>query len=307
MPDDLPARILDSVREMSPEPQEFLYEALLWRGFLVGRDEIGELCLFRGSHDDDLRTLEALGFALNRLDDAEFVANIRVPEKRRVPEQGGVPKDNQSSFEFVASIGEVEESPAGVEDKKAVRLAERVLCLAPQNHMTGALRQKETEGSFFTCEYGVKAKTQELDPGVALIVKTLPVCGLRTVFSCQGHLGSTRLWPEICFHSKYDLGWAVMILEELGNYLPEFSCLKWKVDDERGGSLRHKIIFCPAESLSSAEPFGPVYTDTIVSLQMAARRLLDPRVYTPIRAAKHSMTIFEGLREALRRELRVLG
>lgn len=268
----LPTSILDSIREKSTNPQEFLYESLLWRGFLVDRDEKGGLSLYRGSHDDDLARLVKLGCSLDRLHEGEFVAKISV-----APEN-------------------------------ASAVAERVLGLAPMNHMTGALRQKETEGSFFTCEYGVKATTVELDPGVALFVKALPVCGLRTVLSCQGHLGRETLWPEIYFHSKYDLLWAVIIFEELGNYLPEFSGLNFKVDEEhRGGWLRHKLIFCSAESLSSAEPFGPEYTDTIVSLQMAARRLLDPRVYTPIRAAKHSTTDFGGLREALCRELKVLG
>ena len=129
--------------------------------------------------------------------------------------------DRLDEGEFVAKISVAPENASDV--------AERVLCLAPKNHMIGALRQKETENSFFTCEYGVKITTVELDPGVALFVKTIPVCGLRTVLSCQGHLGSKTLWPEIYFHSKYDLLWAVMIFEELGNCLPEFSRLKWKI------------------------------------------------------------------------------
>lgn len=273
----LPASVVDSGGGKSSCPWDFLYEALLWRGFLTARDERGGIFLLHGSHNDDLAVLVDLRCVVKRLDDEKYLASV--------------------------SLGSAPSS----------QVPERILSLAPKNHPTGQPRYLGTTAvSFFACQYGFKCSTIELDPGVALLVKSLPVCGTRTVLSCQGHPGAMRrwpaVWPEIYFYTKYDLQWTVMLFEELGGHLPEFTRLTWKViDNNRRGWLAYRMIFCPAENSPHAEPCGSEYTDVLVRLQMAARRLLDPQVYTPIRAAKHSTTIFEELRGALRNELTVLG
>ena len=51
-----------------------------------------------------------------------------------------------------------------------------------------------------------------LDPGIALLVKVLPLFGIRTLYSCNGHL---RENPFLCFESYEDLDEMTQVLNNL--------------------------------------------------------------------------------------------
>ena len=267
----LPPGLLERLTKQEEEGHDLLLESLLWRGFLVGRDADGELGLYRGSHEQDSGTLRRCGLTTRDISTGEWCALID-----------------------------------SLDDPITPNVEQRLLDTPPkQSGMIGALMQNENESSFFRCQYGAKVPTAYLDPGIALMVKVLPVCGLRTVHSCQGrHAANRPAWPEINFHSKYDLKWATMIFEELASSLPAYGQLSWRVADSGGGGwLRWKIIFRPENDDVTDDA---AYWETIESIQMAARQLLKPEVYEPIREAKASVNEFDKIRDALKERVRGL-
>jgi len=70
---------------------------------------------------------------------------------------------------------------------------------------------RESWNHFRNCSYGVKVPVCDLDPGVAMLTKTLALLGLHTVMSCDGHLEEP---PSIWFMSIYHLRWAEAVLPE---------------------------------------------------------------------------------------------
>lgn len=66
--------------------------------------------------------------------------------------------------------------------------------------------------TFKRSKFGVKVPAINLDPGIALLVKVMPLIGCHTVMSCDGHLAEPSI---IYFFNKYDLKWASKILSKL--------------------------------------------------------------------------------------------
>jgi len=63
--------------------------------------------------------------------------------------------------------------------------------------------------TFRACTFGAKVPVEVLEPGIALLVKVLPLLGLHTVDSCDGHLIAP---PRIRFISKHHWNWARLVL-----------------------------------------------------------------------------------------------
>ena len=83
--------------------------------------------------------------------------------------------------------------------------------------------------SFTQLRYGAKVPVEFLDHGIALLVKVLPLLGLQTAMSCDGHLTKP---PMIYFFSQYHLQWAKVALPQcvpLDN--PLFSSWQFVAED----------------------------------------------------------------------------
>jgi hypothetical protein len=231
-------------------PAERLIETLLWRGFLV-YPAAGEILVSVGSHQDDLRVLERLGITL-------------------------LPSSN--SRDAAAQIEHVLE-PA------LERICRRVFLLDGINGMTGAYRMK---GDFRTWKkgvFGAKVPVQHLDPAIALLVKVLPLCGVLTCMSCDGH---TTTAPKIWFHSQWDLNWCKAIVDVLSGAEErrEMDFLQ----DKQGGSMGYQWHLGKQGCGPHLDAQWLLYS----SINRLARRIMHAARDGKIRAAKKAIASEEG-------------
>ncbi len=161
-------------------------QILRWRGFLVQkRDE--RILLSIGSPYEDIILLKEYGIKIKSLYEQHkygFGAEIIDPEKLDME-----------------GLSELFQLP-GI------------------NGMTGpgdfgGMWLENNWKNFQECAFGVKVPVKYLDPGIALLVKVMPLLGLHTVMSCDGHLENP---PVIYFRSKYHFNWAKVILPQCGWY-----------------------------------------------------------------------------------------
>lgn len=212
-------------------PLEQTLEVLLWRGFLVMKQE-NALYLSAGSHQDDIELLRRF---LHLQDDRD---NGSFPMVRGV--------HTCDSEQAVAPSADTWMRIRPTED---CRTLYRLFAYPPHNHMTapftyGApIRNEYSWRVFRHMRYGVKSPVKHLDPGIALLVKALPLLGLYTVMSCDGH---TEKPPEIYFLSRYHLLWARVALPQ---FLPEGDPFvkQWifKCEDEDKGWLSYQWLLAP--------------------------------------------------------------
>lgn len=93
--------------------------------------------------------------------------------------------------------------------------------------------------NFIKCRFGARVPVVLLDPGIALFVRTLPLVGVLTTYSCSGHLKDS---PHVGIRGDYHLQWLRCIL------LAIFDC------DEVELSSKHRIDLQNGATFQ-AEPF----------------------------------------------------
>lgn len=166
---DLFERVLKGVND----PGERVKTILLWRGFLARRDA-ARVFLCTGSASDDVKLLQQIGFTVNQIyRDQDRYAEIHAPSSVL----------DETLFELFSYPPEC----AG---------------------LAGPFDWGGWQ-SFLNCKFGAQVPVRFLDPGIALLVKTLPLLGLRTVECCDGHLIQR---PRICFINQHHWNWARLIL-----------------------------------------------------------------------------------------------
>lgn len=140
--------------------------------------------------------------------------------------------------------------------------------------------------SFLRTRFGRKVPVEVLDPGIALLVKTLPLLGLDTVMSCEGHMpgeikGSILgEWygeasehddnvPTVNFLSKYHLKWAQRVVPQ---FLPESDpfITQWTFEEEPGWSGCQWRL-APAGSITNSDKKFEVFKN----IQRLARGILE--------------------------------
>jgi len=232
-------------------PTERLIDALLRRGFLVGRDpDLGPF-LARGSHPVDRLVLADI---------------LPLPAQ---------PWPGARSPLGVPPAGQIDD------------VVERVLSLPEHRSgftaigMTGPPRTNRYESwrDYRSRAFGTKlAVTGDrqygaLDIGVALLVKALPLVGISTSYSCDGHgTGPAR----IGLFTAWDAIWAKLLLERLSD--PSDSAERtseWTLD---------------GQTLQIDGRTDRVLDD----IQCLARRLLDPALHRPLRAVRQRALAVQG-------------
>jgi hypothetical protein len=151
---------------------------LRWRGFLVGRGDNERLFLLTGSVLGDLEFLLRNGFEVQRITGEEgYYAEIRHADS--IPDT----------------------------------ILFQVFNHAPQSLVHGPfkteLTYKQNWTTFKKRRFGAKTPVEMLDPGIALLVKVLPLIGVHVIGACDGHLCEP---PYIRLLSTHHLNWARLIL-----------------------------------------------------------------------------------------------
>lgn len=258
-------------------------EVLLWRGFLVMEIK-NKLYLSSGSHPEDEDMLRS------------FYVNIQKepkPKKTGIKKdwwqegQGALfPMDTDSSQDNVLprySLGEIE--PIEDEDilRKIFVTPPIIIGFCSPSYFPG---QTETDfRSFLMTRFGRKVPVEVLDPGVALLVKSLPLLGLDTAMSCEGHIpdeiqgnissGSyfevsehddTTVW----FFSKYHLKWAKRVVPQ---FLPEGDpfITQWTFEDKCEWWRDCEWRLAPKGSITNFDEKFEIFNN----IQRLARGILD--------------------------------
>jgi len=219
-----------SLQTSHDNPVELALEVLLWRGFLVAREH-GKLLLKVDSYQNgDSARLWKCRLSLTAHRDGEF----------------------EISQDFDHAI------------------LKKVFLLPTGNHMTGPFDYMDGQidrdfAAFKRCRFGIKAPVERLDAGIALFIKTLPILGLQTAFSCSG---SERCHPngdnalKIGFISEHHTRWFAHLKDDVGVFGPQL----------RNQGSYGRVSFCHGWTLSRDEqPTDQLDLWTI--LQDASRNL----------------------------------
>ena len=205
---DLFEMVLRSVQPDDPVGR--VMEVLLWRGFLVERR--GDV-LFLASHypRDDLMMLRRFGIL------REHPALLKeAPLNEPFP---------------ILSTSKSQNGKTLVSEESLFKLFATTVRFGMSGPFDYGGRVNESWGSFLRLQYGPKVPVRSLDPGIALLVKTMPLLGLHTAMSCDGH---TREPPVITFFSRYHLSWASLALPQFMPKNDAFAA-QWRFGTVGGG------------------------------------------------------------------------
>lgn len=150
---------------------------LLWRGFLVRREN-NAIFLCTGSAKGDLEMLQDFGFPVRPIQNHP---------------------DN--SAEIL--------DPGAIDDEVLFRLFNHSRWPRLGGPFGIDVNFDQDWDTFQRRKFGAKLPVGLLDPGIALLVKVLPVLGLHVIDACDGHLAHA---PWIRFLSEYHLSWARLVL-----------------------------------------------------------------------------------------------
>ncbi|MBV5301222.1 MAG: hypothetical protein J0649_05490 [Methylococcales bacterium] len=149
---------------------EILEKILRWRGFLVKKDTSGVL-VSRGINFEDFQALVENRLPLSPVFSREWGAKIH--------------------------------------PNVSIDQLRNLFLLPSMNGMVGKDYYNDTYATFKKCRYGAKVPVNHLDYGIAMLVKVMPLLGLFTVMSCDGHLSSP---PMIWFKNIHHVNFAKRIL-----------------------------------------------------------------------------------------------
>ncbi|MEH7388589.1 hypothetical protein V7147_24805 [Bacillus sp. JJ1521] len=171
-----------------------LSKALQLRGFFIV-EESGYLRLGKGSHPDDEKDLK------------QMLANLNIP----------VTVNNQKIN--------------GLLDSLDAKKFQEIVWYPAKNHEAGGNGGYRSWKYFIKRMYGPKVRTNTLETGVALFIKSLSGAGITPISSCDGH---GKRSPYISFFGVYNACWFMVIYRNLLNKLElnyEWEIEKWNFSD----------------------------------------------------------------------------
>jgi len=250
--EDLYYEISRHIWKLFDNPIDKLTDALLWRGFLVEKHE-NEIRLCIGSHENDLSFLEKI-LPRPRVDikqilgDESHRATISIPQ--------GI---NEGDILNVVSSGR-----------------------QPGPDMTEMKDTKMDFDAFHGRNFGERVDAQEIDIGIALMVKTLALVGVFTNSSCDG-FGHGDHYPWIGLNGEYNYRWCKKVINEV-NPLPQVDNLvNFTHDPKRQFPYRWEIAPHNFDrQLNEA-------TQIFYKIHRIARHIMRPRVFEPLQALKKRM------------------
>jgi hypothetical protein len=251
---DLYDRISTHIWNGFKNPIDRITEVLLWRGFLVEK-RANDILLCTGSHDDDLVFLSEIlpepRFHIQEiLNDVNHRATISVPKKI-----------TNRDILHIVSLGQ-----------------------QPGHGMLGEPLVGVDWLAFQNCRFGASVAVRWLDIGIALMVKTLPLAGVFTTYSCDGFAHGDRN-TLISLHGSYHFGWCKRVIEKvtceleivnLGNFIYE-----------PGSGWTHEYRWQIADTGFDGQIEEAF--DVFHEIQCVARHLMRPEVIDGLRALKRKM------------------
>ena len=239
---------------------ELLLEALLLRGFLAYRDEVG-VWLATGSHPDDLIVLKWVhGLSIrSEMSDTARLAIVRFNTSNR-----------NKQLSSVAGILSIPQNTSFM-GELAYPYQLKVSTWAQYSATVWGTKLSVSPSTFLR---GRPLGYDALDAGIALLVKAWPLARVSTAFgSCDGH---GRSAPSICLGTKWDRRWAKAVFESLAVPTPH------SVWFELGHSNRIRSMNNQYDDASLLALMDDI--------QRFARRLLDMNVIEKIGCAR-AMTL----------------
>jgi len=216
-----------------------LADALQWRGFLAGRDAEGVVLHTGDAHADDvdLSTLSKM-LRIERLSDPDIVARVDWPES------------------------------SGLSRADEIR---RILEIPSPQGMTAAGYRFADWDQFRNCRYGYGLPACDLDFGVALLVRALPLISVPTRLSGHGVRQQRRL------HVQFDGPYAATCFKaafhtHLARQLSRPAMFEFHIGSEDTNSL---IIGQNSNTI-----------DAFRASQELGRLLIRPEVFEPLRGLK---------------------
>ncbi len=235
--------------------EKLLVEALLWRGFLVFQDQEG-VWLANGSHEADATVLQLVGdlvvvhipsrtdrYCKISLTDPDFSIDVArsiigLPEHHAASHPGGFTGFGLGRWQKYS----------WKEYRKMKWGAKLPVC--PAN------------------ELGQPYVNDALDIGIALLVKALPLVGIATMLSCDGH-GKDSASISFCF--DWDLYWGNAVFDEL----------RFKPVNSEWQQVHNGMTISPKNG------FGDESTILMLQdIQQCARQILDQKVIAKVRKSK---------------------
>ncbi len=273
-------RIIDEITRNERSHAEALTSLLLWRGFLVWTDQ-RYVYLHEGSTERDIDCCARIAAELNMA--------FSFPTAR-----AGAFVLHEYCKYSVSQIAHVIFTQANCGNGGFAGMA------------------LENEVAFFRTAFGAKADTVNLDPGVALLVKTIPRIACRTWMSCDGHhLVQKELAGEtsndgsirkrfndhrndglgvIWFAYDLDRAWFEYAIEQIVSHLElenYFSRCQPSEYDARSEELAIDAKLFPSESFEESCFLRDIY------LHKIARALMEDELVFEIREAR-PMNILEA-------------
>ncbi len=227
--------------------REALFTTLKRRGFLISQKG-GEILVSKGSHEDDIETLKSLGR------DCGFY--IRAIE---------------------SDLYSHEIYPAGLSPD----FAERILMLPSARGMTAVHGSRYGAGNpwalFKKYKYGAKVPTRELDLGIALFIKALPLAGIRTYLCCDGH---GQRPPKFSLTDKHQIEWFFEVRDHINAKRAKLAGLQFQAAGDYGDlwfSVRSgkQLNFSQEEMIETCDllfEFASYLMDVNVIAELRARK-----------------------------------
>lgn len=177
---------------------ERLAQTLLRRGFLINYEN-DFISVHSGIHPQDLKDLtelgELIGFEVQPVEssDKTYVAKLHVGRRLH------------NDFEQL------------------------IILLPSWRGMSACYSKPKTWSAFKSNRFGAKVPTKDLDLGISLLIKTLPLLGVRTLLCCDGH---GQCQPYVKFCGQHYLNWFLFIIEKIKPDLPLLNKITFAVDSE---------------------------------------------------------------------------
>ena len=246
------ASIVDSILA-HPDAETQLVETLQWRGFLAIRNSDG-VFLQTGNADADKKDISLLtGHTQADQDDLKSLSEILTIERL-------------SDQDIAAHVSWSDSEGDNRQDE-----VRRILEIPSPTGMTPAGYDFKYWEQFRECQYPYGLATEELDLGVSLLVRALPLICVPTRVSGHGITDRRRLYVE--FDGPYAGAWFKAIFEtRLANRLSQAELFQIRFDNNR----------CSLEIGQQADAFTAFRAS-----QDLARLLIQPDVFKPIQKLKN--------------------
>jgi ADP-ribosylglycohydrolase len=151
------------------------------------------------------------------------------------------------------------------------------------------LKNPDPWKEFLSNKFGAKVNVEDLELGIALLVKVLPWIGVRTVMSCHGH--SKREPLRIWFSDDHHSRWCKMVFDRLCPDLPIHT--RWRINRSSPiDSAGYPVMWKLRNGDGPCSEEGQYFFDQI---QLIARRLFDPDLCQRIRDVRRHGKRLEDL------------